>query len=98
MALTREEVEHIARLARLGVSEADIEKFRDQLSVILEHFDTLRQIDTEGVDATTHTLAIHNVMSDDSVQPSAPVEKVLANAPQTEGDLIRVRAVLEAEP
>jgi aspartyl-tRNA(Asn)/glutamyl-tRNA(Gln) amidotransferase subunit C len=98
MALTREEVEHIARLARLGVSETDIEKFRDQLSVILEHFDTLRQIDTEGVDATTHTLAIYNVMSDDSVQPSASVEKVLKNAPQTEGDLIRVRAVLESEP
>jgi aspartyl-tRNA(Asn)/glutamyl-tRNA(Gln) amidotransferase subunit C len=98
MTLTREEVEHIARLARLGVSEADIEKFRDQLSVILEHFDTLRQIDTEGVEATTYTLPIHNVMSRDAVQPSSPIEKVLKNAPQTEGELIRVRAVLESEP
>jgi aspartyl-tRNA(Asn)/glutamyl-tRNA(Gln) amidotransferase subunit C len=97
MALTREEVEHIARLARLGVSESDIEKFREQLSVILEHFDRLQQLDTDQVEPTLHTLTIHNVMSEDSVQPSAPVEKVLANAPQVEGDLIRVRAVLESE-
>jgi aspartyl-tRNA(Asn)/glutamyl-tRNA(Gln) amidotransferase subunit C len=98
MALTREEVQHIARLARLGLDEADIEKFRDQLSVILDHFEQLRQLDTEDVPPTLHTLAIQNVMSDDAVWPSTPVERILANAPQTEGDLIRVRAVLEGEP
>lgn len=98
MALTREEVLHIARLARLGLSEEDIEKFQSQLSTILEHFQVLRQVDTEGVPPTSHTLPLENVMRDDVVQPSWPVDRILANAPQREGDLLRVRAVLEPEP
>ena len=98
MALTREEVLHIARLARLGLSEEDIEKFQGQLSGILEHFEALRQMDTAGVPATSHTLPLESVMSDDAVEPSMPVEKILANAPQREGELLRVRAVLELEP
>ena len=62
MGLSREEVQHIAKLARLGLSEEDTAKFQEQLSEILEHFDVLRQLDTEGVPPTAHTLPLENVL------------------------------------
>lgn len=95
MPLTREEVQHIARLARVGLGEEDIARFQEQLSVILDYFERLRQVDTEDVPPTTHTLPLQNVMRDDEPQPCLPKDEVLANAPQREGDLFRVSAVLE---
>ena len=95
MALSREEVLHIARLARVGVTEADVEQMREQLSNILENFDVLRQVDTEGVPPTGHAIAMQNVMRDDEIQPSTPRDEILANAPDREDDFVRVRAVLE---
>lgn len=95
LALTRAEVEHLAKLARLGLSDEDETKFEQQLSVILEHFDVLRQLDTEGVPPTAHTLPLENVFSPDEPRPSLPPEEVLANAPRAEDGLFRVRAVLE---
>ena len=95
MSLTREEVLHIAQLAHLGLSEDEVPKFQEQLSEILDHFEALRALDTEGVPPTSHPLPLESVMREDEVAPSLPVEDVLANAPNAEDDLFRVRAVRE---
>ena len=95
MKLSREEVLHIALLARLGVSEAEVDKFSEQLSDILENFEVLQQIDTDDIPPTAQAIALQNVMSDDEVASSLPQGQVLSNAPQKEDDLFRVRAVLE---
>ena len=95
MKLSREEVLHIARLARLGVTEEDVDRFREQLSNILQNFEILRQVDTEGVPPTAQSIVLQNIMRDDEVTPSLPPEDILANAPRREGECFRVRAVLE---
>lgn len=95
MALTREEVLHIAWLARVGLSEADVAKFQEQLSGILDHFATLQALDTEGVEPTSHPLPLESVMRPDEARPSLAREDVLANAPQADEGAFRVRAVLE---
>lgn len=95
MSLTPEEVTHIARLARVGLSQDEMSRFQDQLSQILDYFQRLQEADTENVPPTAHTLSMHNIMRDDEPRPSFDKEDILANAPQREGDLFRVRAVLE---
>jgi len=95
LPLTPEEVRHIARLARVGLSQDDMSRFQGQLSQILDYFQRLQEVDTENVPPTAHTLAMHSVMRDDEPRPSFDKEDILANAPQREGDLFRVRAVLE---
>lgn len=93
--LSLEEVEHIAQLARLRLSEAEKEMFRDQLSAILEYAEVLNRLDTSGVPPMTSALPLSNVMRADYVKPSLSSEDVLANAPEAEDDQFRVRAVLE---
>ncbi len=95
MPLTPEEVRHNARLARVGLSDDEVSRFQSQLSQILDYFQRLQEVDTENVPPTAHTLAMHNGMRDDEPHPSIDKEEVLANAPQREDDLFRVRAVLE---
>lgn len=95
MPLSREQVKHIATLARVGLSEEDISRFSRQLSEILDYFERLRQVDTEGVPPMAHTLPLHNVMRDDEPAPAYPREEILANAPLREGDYFRVRAILD---
>ena len=95
MRLSREEVQHIALLARLGIDEADLEKFSEQLSNILENFEILQRVDTTGVPPTSHPVALTNVLRDDVVAPSFSTTEILANAPQEEDGCFRVRAVLE---
>ncbi len=95
MKLSREEVLHIARLARLGLTETEVDKLREQLSNILENFEALQQVDTTDIPPTAQAIAQQNVVSDDEVAPSLPQDQVLANAPQKEGNFFRVRAVLE---
>ena len=95
MSLSREEVLHIAQLARVGLSEEDVAKFQEQLSDVLDHFETLKALDTEGVEPTAYPLALESVMRSDEVRPSLPRDEVLANAPQAEDGAFRVRAVLE---
>ena len=95
MKLSREEVEHIALLARLGLSEADVEKFSEQLSNILENFTALQQVDTTDVPPTSHALAVQNVIRPDQVALSLPQAEVLANAPRQDEQCFRVKAVLE---
>jgi len=95
MKLSREEVLHIARLARLGLTETDVDRFSEQLSNILENFEILQQVDTSGIPPTTQSISLQNVMRDDEIAPSLPPSDILANAPRKEGDCFRVRAVLE---
>ena len=95
MKLSREEVLHIALLARLGLTETEVDRLTEQLSNILENFEELQQVDTTGVPPTAQSISLQNVVSDDKVAPSLPESEVLANAPQREGDFFRVRAVLE---
>jgi aspartyl-tRNA(Asn)/glutamyl-tRNA(Gln) amidotransferase subunit C len=95
MAITREEVRHVATLFRLGLSEEDIARFQEQLSQIIDYFQVLQQVDTEGVEPTSHTLALENVMRDDESRPSFSSDDILANAPFREDSFFRVRAVLE---
>ena len=95
MKLTREDVLHIARLARLGLTEAEVEKFREQLSHLLENFEVLQQVDTTDVPPTAQSIDLQTVVRDDEVAESLPPNQVLANAPQKDGDFFRVQAVLE---
>ena len=95
MKLSREEVIHIAALARMGLSEAEIEKAREQLANILENFEVLKEIDTANVPPTAQSINLQNVMRDDVPRASLPVEDVLANAPDREDDLFKLRPVLE---
>jgi aspartyl-tRNA(Asn)/glutamyl-tRNA(Gln) amidotransferase subunit C len=95
MKLSREEVLHIAALAKLGVTEADVEKMREQLSNILENFEVLQKLDTEKVVPTTQSFALNNIVMADEIHPSLSTEEVLANAPQREGDFFKVKIVLE---
>jgi aspartyl-tRNA(Asn)/glutamyl-tRNA(Gln) amidotransferase subunit C len=95
MPLSRDEVLHVARLARIGVTDADVERFQQQLSTILDNFAALNQIDTEGVDPTTHTLPLENVMAADEPTPSLDADEVLSNAPLQHDGYLRVRAVLD---
>ncbi len=95
MKLSREEVLHIARLARLGLTETEVDRLREQLSNILENFEVLQQVDTSGVPPTAQSIALRNVVSDDEVAPSLPQSEVLANAPRKKENFFRVRAVLE---
>ena len=93
--LSLEEVEHIGELARLGLSDAEKEMFRDQLSAILDYADMLSRLDTTGVPPTASALPLSNVMRQDEVTPSLPIGEGLANAPDADADQFRVRAVLE---
>ena len=93
--LSADEVRHIATLCRIGMTEEEVERLRDQLSNILEQFQVLQDVDTTNVIPTGHSVALQSVMRDDRIEPSYPVEDVLANAPRREGDYFRVRAVLE---
>ena len=95
MPISRQEVLHIARLARVGLSEEDVAKFQEHLSQILDYFQILRQVDTEGVPPTTHTLPLQNVLRPDEVTASLLKEETLHNAPREEDGCFRVRAVLE---
>lgn len=95
MKLSRKEVQHIALLARLGLSETEIEKFRLQLSNILENFEVLEQIDTKNLPPTAQSITLQNVLRPDEPKPSCPVEEILSNAPQREGNYFKTRAVLE---
>ena len=95
MKLSREEVLHIALLARLGLSEAEVDKFAEQLSNILENFEVLQGVDTSGIPPTAQSTALQNVVKDDEVAASLPQSEILANAPRKEENWFRVRAVLE---
>lgn len=88
-------VQHIAALARLGLTEAELERMRDQLSAVLDHISMLQEVDTSDIAPTAQVIQLENVMRDDEVVPSLPVDVALANAPRTEDGYFRVNAVLD---
>jgi aspartyl-tRNA(Asn)/glutamyl-tRNA(Gln) amidotransferase subunit C len=95
MPLTREEVEHIADLAKLGLSEKEVETFRDQLSAILEYAGLLEQLDTDAISPTATVLPLTNVTRADKARPSLSQSEALANAPSSTEGFFQVKAILE---
>ena len=95
MKLKREEVLHIAKLARVGVTDQDVERLRGQLSDILANFEILQQVDTADVPPTAQPNPLQNVTKDDQTAGSLLPGQILANAPRKEGEYFRVKAVLE---
>jgi aspartyl-tRNA(Asn)/glutamyl-tRNA(Gln) amidotransferase subunit C len=93
--ITPDEVEHVARLARLALGAEEKERMRSQLDAILGYVEQLRRIDTTGVPPTAHVLPLVNVMRDDEVRPSYPAEAMLANAPDADQEQFRVPRILE---
>jgi len=93
--ITREEVVHVARLARLALGPAELERMRQELDGILSYIDKLRALDTEGVEPTSHAVPLVNVMRDDEPAPSLPPAEMLANAPDPAGGLFRVPKIIE---
>jgi aspartyl-tRNA(Asn)/glutamyl-tRNA(Gln) amidotransferase subunit C len=95
MALTRSQVEHVARLARLGLSEAEKETYTEQLSRILEHVESLNQLNTSDVPPTYHAVALQNVLRVDEPHQSLDRAKVLEQAPDAENGCFKVPKITE---
>jgi aspartyl-tRNA(Asn)/glutamyl-tRNA(Gln) amidotransferase subunit C len=93
--ISREDVEHVARLARLALTEPEMERMRVQLDAILGYIDKLRALDVEGVEPTSHAVPLVNVMRDDEPAPCLPQHEAVANAPDPSGEFFRVPRILE---
>ena len=92
MAISRDEVLHVARLARLELTEEEVERFQEQLSAILEAVGKVSELDLGDVEPTAHPLEVANVWADDEPRPSLQLDQAFANAPDREGDFFRVPA------
>ena len=95
MKLSHEEVRRIALLARVGITEAETEKLREQLSNILENFEILQEVDTANVSPTAQVTGLENVVREYESAPSLSQKEILANAPREEDGFFRIKAVLE---
>jgi len=95
MKLSWNQVEHIAELARLALSDEEKALYQEQLSAILAHFERLQELDTEAISPTATVLPLRNVMREDEPAPPLPREDILANAPAAEEGCFKVAAVLE---
>ena len=93
--ISREEVQQVARLARLHLSDEELERMREQLDAILAYVDKLRELDVEGVEPTSHAVPLVNVMRDDAVTPCLSQDAALANAPDRAGEFFRVPRIIE---
>ncbi len=88
--ISRDQVLHVARLARLELSDAEVERMAGELSAILEHVERMSELDLDGVEPTSHVVALENVLRPDEPQPSMPREAALAQAPDADGGAFRV--------
>ena len=95
MRITKEEVEHVAKLARLEITDAEKEAFSQQLSTILTHIEQLRGLDTDGIEPTATVVEQTNVFREDKVQPSLPVAKAVGNAPESQDGYFVVPRIIE---
>ncbi|NOX37800.1 MAG: Asp-tRNA(Asn)/Glu-tRNA(Gln) amidotransferase subunit GatC [Calditrichaeota bacterium] len=95
MAITIEQVEHIARLAKLEFTPEEKERFTRELNRILEYVEKLNELDTSNVEPLSHTTEITNVMRSDRVTGSLPLEEVLKNAPSRQGNFFKVPKVVK---
>ena len=94
MPLSKAQVEHIARLARLSLTPEEIERYTTELTVILDYIDQLKSVDTEGVEPENQFITAENVFREDIAEPSLPRDKALANAPQQDGEFFLVPKVI----
>jgi aspartyl-tRNA(Asn)/glutamyl-tRNA(Gln) amidotransferase subunit C len=90
MAITREQVEHVARLAHLALTDEELERLGDQLGAILEAVGKVSELDLADVEPTSHPLELVNVWAEDEARPSLPVDEALENAPAREGGYFKV--------
>jgi aspartyl-tRNA(Asn)/glutamyl-tRNA(Gln) amidotransferase subunit C len=88
--IDRDQVLHVARLARLELTEAELERMAGELSTILDHVERMNELDLEGVEPTSHVVALENVLRPDNPRPSWPREQVLEPAPDPEEGAFRV--------
>lgn len=95
MKLSISDVEYVAKLARLDVSDAEKEKFTAQLNDILLYIDQLNELDTKGVQPMTHAIAVTNAFREDKVADSLGTQKAIANAPDARGEFFRVPKVID---
>lgn len=95
MRVSRDVVEHVARLAHIGLAEDEVPRLATELSSVLDHVSRLEAVDTSEVAPTSQVMTVEDVMRDDVVVPSWPPQAVLANAPHRRGDLFEVQAVLD---
>lgn len=93
--LSRSDVEHVAYLARLGLTDAELTRLEAELNHILDQYAILAELPTDEIPPTAQTIELENILRDDVVKPSLPVEAVLANAPARDGDFIVVPAILD---
>ena len=95
MSITRQDVQHIAELAKLNLSDAEEALYQEQLSAILDYAQRLNALDTEAIPPTATVLPLRSVMREDVTRPSQPVDEILANAPARSGDAFEVHVILE---
>jgi len=93
--ISREEVQHVARLARLHLTDDELERMREQLDAILAYIDKLRQLDVDGVEPTSHAVPLMDVMRDDALGPCLTQDEALANAPDRADEFFRVPRIIE---
>lgn len=93
-SLTRSDVEHVAHLARLGLTDGELARLEGQLNHILDQYAKLAGLDTDAIPPTAQVIELENILREDVARPSLPVEAVLANAPERDGDAFVVPAIL----
>ncbi|HVD00764.1 MAG TPA: Asp-tRNA(Asn)/Glu-tRNA(Gln) amidotransferase subunit GatC [Candidatus Dormibacteraeota bacterium] len=98
MTLSRDQVRHVALLARLGLRDGEEDFYAEQLSRILDHIDRLAEVDTEAIPPTAQVVEVRNVMRADEPRPSLSQEQAIGNAPVAEGGFLVVRAIQEPDP
>ena len=95
MKITKEQIAHVAKLAKLTVSEEEKEKLTLQMEQILNYVGQLNELNTDGVEPTSHAILLENVFRDDEAKPSLPIEAALRNAPDQENGFFKVPKVIE---
>lgn len=94
MAISKDDVLHVAKLARLTLSDDEVDLFTDQLDQILGHAGKIRELDTSGIEPTSHALPVKNVFREDEIKPSLSKDDVLANAPEKESGSFKVPKIV----
>lgn len=95
MKISRAEVEHVARLARLALQPEELEALTGQMDAILGYVDKLNELDTDGIEPTSHAVPMENAFRADEVKPSIGIERALQNAPKKDGSCFEVPKVIE---
>lgn len=95
MKITRDQVEHVSRLARLALSEEELDSLTGEMDAILDYVEQLNSLDTEGITPTAHAVPVENAFRADEVRPGFTTEQALSNAPDATDNAFRVRRVIE---